>query len=385
MRLVVQRNGLRRVAGFLTVLAGLTGGLPASAGAEDGEAAPARRSFRGPAGLQIDVTAGGAAVGDREALAALEEAARQLRARLDATPPESLAPPADSALPAPPADVAQPPPCLPEPTLPPPGEWVDFLGVEGCDLTLFPATRLWDPPLANLLAPRMYVMPNTVREVRRGATLDAAFGGDLGWLRLHPEGRPDDGVQIDVFAAAFTRLTEFRTLTDVDYRFGVPVTFADGPWSGKVGYEHTSSHLGDDVIEQNGLRKRGRIRDEIVSGLAFRAFDALRLYGEVGYAAFTLSTPGPHRRDRYDFGCEWRRRRPTGFCGQPYAAVDLSLFGDEDYTPDLSVQAGWEWVADCPRLSSWRLGVEYYDGRSPFGQFFQRHEQYVGFGLFFDF
>jgi hypothetical protein len=231
----------------------------------------------------------------------------------------------------------------------------------------------------------MFVLPNTLKNANAHDVNDTAVGGTARILRLHPESNPDEGFQFDLFGGIFTRESNYHTLEAIDYHFGFPVSFASGPWEGKLSYEHTSTHLGDDFIKQTGQLKHARVRDEIVTGLSYRFGEALRVYTEVGYAAMTMTTPGPRKRDRYDVGIEWNNRRPTGCYGEPYAAVDLQLIGDEDYTPDLSAQVGWQWTNPTCRISTLRVGLEGYDGRSPYGQFFQTHESFLGLGVFFDF
>ena len=84
-------------------------------------------------------------------------------------------------------------------------------------------------------------------------------------------------------------------------------------------------------------------------------------------------------------GLEWSHQGATGWRGRPFAAIDLDVRGDEDYTPNLTIQAGWEWRQPAGRVSSLRLGLEYYNGRSPYGQFFELHEQWIGAGIWLDF
>jgi hypothetical protein len=358
------------------------------------------RSFRSPAGVQIDISLDRSKATDEDVAAVLEEAARQTRARLNQAPQKSVATsllpqpgtPLDS-LPAQPAtapmtfsesDAAARGPCGPvDERMEAPGDdsWLSWL--QHLHGTGLPTTLLWEPPLANLHEPRMFVIPNDLKNAHTQNTIDTAIGGDIGLLRVSPGCNPASGVQQDFFAVVLSRFADNRIATAMDYRFGFPLTFACGNWSGKIGYEHTSTHLGDDFIQLTGQSKQGLIRDEIVVGCAYRLWKQFRVYGVFGYA-LSMSSPVGAKPERFDWGIEWSRQQNTGFLGQPFAAFDMELRAEQDYQPNLSTQIGWQWRADG-NVPSLRLALEYYDGKSPYGQFFRDHEQWFGFGVFIDY
>jgi hypothetical protein len=229
----------------------------------------------------------------------------------------------------------------------------------------------------------MFVIPNDLNNEHTHKTIDTAIGGDIGLLRVSPDCDPCHGVQQDFFAVVLSRFADNRTATAMDYRFGFPLTFACGNWSGKIGYEHTSTHLGDDFIKETGQAKQGLIRDEIVLGCAYRFWNQVRVYGVLGYA-LSMSSPVGDKPQRYDWGIEWSQQRNTGFLGQPFAAFDMELRQEQDFQPNLSTQVGWQWRCDG-NVPSLRLALEYYDGKSPYGQFFRDREHWLGFGIFVDY
>jgi hypothetical protein len=359
-------------------------------------ATPEHHSYRNAAGVRIDITVDRSQATDEQVLAALEEATRQARARLAqsarAGAPPLLAPgtPLDSLrreqVPAtPPTKSGEE---LAETSTPaevngPVGDddWLSWLRrLEGTGL---PGTLLWEPPLANLHEPRMFVIPNSLQNAHTRKTIDTAIGGDIGLLRITPDCDPAHGFQQDFFAVVFSRFADDRTDTANDFRFGAPLTFACGDWSGKIGYEHTSTHLGDDFIRLSGQSKQGLIRDEIVLGAAYRFWNQLRIYGQFGYA-LSMSSPEGKKPSRFDWGIEWSQQQNTGWRGQPYAAFDMELREEQDFHPNLSTQLGWQWRGNG-NIPSFRMAVEYYDGKSPYGQFFRDREEWVGFGVFIDY
>lgn len=260
---------------------------------------------------------------------------------------------------------------------------------EGCFPTHqwmpFPETHLWEPPLANPMQPRIGIQYTSLQNASTTETVETVIGGTFNFWRISPWGRPDEGIQFDAFAVAYTRFAGFGTANAMDYRFGFPITFASGPWEGKIGYEHTSSHLGDDFIALSRRFKKGNIRDELVFAVGHRWGDRWRVYGEMG-TNFNVKTPDNINRNpfRFNFGVEWSPQFHTGIGGKPYAAVDLFWLGTQDFHTNLTVQVGWQWRT-LPRGRSTRLVLEYYNGMSRYGQFFLDREEWIGFGWVLDF
>jgi hypothetical protein len=216
---------------------------------------------------------------------------------------------------------------------------------------------------------------------------DVALGGTLPLLRWASSRHPGHVWQLDLFAMMASRFISQDYLMASDYRVGAPITFACDRWSGKIAYEHTSTHIGDEYVKKTGQAFRSSTRDEIVIGLAYRVLEPLRVHGTVGYnlnaqESFRKGMGSYH--DRYSFGAEWSRPLTTGLKGQPFVAVDLEYRGDLDYTPNFAAQAGWQWLSELGRPGV-RLVAEYYDGRNPFGQFLDRHESRAGVALYYDF
>ena len=255
--------------------------------------------------------------------------------------------------------------------------------------TGLPGGLLWQPPLGSKNEPRFLVLPTTLENPVNDYTLDTSIGGTIPLFRFEPIGR-DLAFQFDIFGVVHTRLTPEDLLVS-DYRFGFPVSAAWGRWHGKLAYEHTSSHLGDELIR--GARPvtipiPSVARDEVVVGVGRWVMPQLRLYVQAGYAFF-LQLPDRLTLDddrfRFDVGAEWYCPAPTGLRGQPYAAFNINSRGDEDYRANLTIQAGWMWRNPYQRLGTIRLFGEYYNGRSPFGQLRDMEEDFFSIGLAADY
>jgi hypothetical protein len=322
------------------------------------------------AGVKIDIAVDGPANAEtlaqqlEDAARRLREAARQENPTPEAPPPDRRSPPVTETAPAPGVgDGAEP-------------GWGT--------LTLLPTTLLWDPPIASHWSPRMFVLPTTLNNPNTRNTIDTAIGGTVAVSRWNPNPDPHEAVQLDVFAVVFSRFAEGREAVAQDYRFGFPLTFAWGAWSGQVAFEHTSTHLGDEFIGATGRQHQPSQRNEVTVGLSYTFCDELRLYTQSGFAFILTNPTGNARRDRWDLGVEWNRTAATGWWGYPFAAFDVEFRGDENYRTNLTVEAGWQWRG-YDRGPTSRVGLEYYDGQSPFGQFIADKERWFGLFLSYDF
>jgi hypothetical protein len=358
--------------------------------------------FRHPSGVEIHVLQLRPGIGDEEMTDALESAARLQRKNGKITPVVHEEAAASAPKPSIESVHVEPPPPPPAPVIPPPAapgpvmgpptvaalscesssaqlpNWYDRFKLEG-----LPATLLWQPPMANPLQPRMALNLTTLRNDTTTKTIDTAIGGELGLFRITPASGSGLQYEQDFFAVAVSRFANNSDFTAADFRFGFPLTFAYDNWHAKVGYEHTSTHLGDDFVVKSGRRKMANIRDEVVFGLDYVFADQLRLYGVFGYAAY-ITTPTNSPPDRYDMGVEWSKNQTTDWRGQPFAAFDLEFRGDQNYAADTTLQLGWQWK-NIDNGRSFRTGVELYNGRSPYGQFYLTHERFAGYGVWIDF
>jgi hypothetical protein len=248
-------------------------------------------------------------------------------------------------------------------------------------ITGFPQTLLWQPPIAEKRAPRFQALGTTLDNYANSRTLDSSIGNTLGLLRVDTPGR-DLSFQLDAFAVVHTRHTPANILVQ-DYRYGIPLTWRRGLWSGKLSYEHTSSHVGDDALFAGAVTPIRYSKDEAVLGVA-RDFDSLRVYGQVSYA-FKQNLIDRPKKYRFDAGFQWVCPFATGFSGAPYIAANVTSRGELKYNPDGLAQVGWMWRNPYQRLANLRVFVEYYQGHSPFGQLIYQREKWTGVGIAADF
>ena len=250
-------------------------------------------------------------------------------------------------------------------------------------ITLFPGSLLWTPPLAEKRAARMSATATDFDRYGKNYTVDSSMGMTTGLLRVDTPGH-DVAYQFDFFAVAHLRTTP-QDLIVADYRFGIPLTWQWGDWHGKLAYERTQSHLGDDYLRNTGLPPAAKfVRNEVVAGLD-RNFDGLRIYGTVSYAFSQEGMPDPTKKLRFDGGFEYVMPCATGFSGSPFVACHVDAREVTGYNPNAVAQVGWLWRNPFQRLANVRVYAEYYKGRSQFGQFQYDREKFYGVGIAGDF
>ena len=219
-------------------------------------------------------------------------------------------------------------------------------------------------------------------ERNQGGLWDSTIGGRVGILRY---GTTNDfwpqGWQLDVEAAAFPRLDAHRNLIEGDFRAGVPLTTRRGPWELKVGYVHNCSHIGDlYLLTYPDFQRINYVRDAVVGGVAVYINPDLRLYAETDWG---FHTDGGAEPWEFQFGADIISPAPTGPCGAPFFAVNGHLREVNDFGGNVTVQTGWHWRGRTGHLL--RIGVQYFNGMSEQGEFYNQFEEQIGGGLWYDF
>jgi hypothetical protein len=197
---------------------------------------------------------------------------------------------------------------------------------------------------------------------------------------IHPH-----GWELDAEGAAMARLTldDVRDLESVDFRGGTFLAYGVSNWQFKFGYYHVSSHLGDEFALANpgSLADRANyVRDSLVAGASFYPIPELRLYSEAGYG---LNVDGGAEPWEFQFGTELSKAGPTGIAGSPFLALNVHLREEVDFGGDFTAQAGWLWRGTSGQTL--RFGAHYLNGKSSQYQNFDKFEEQIGAGLWYDF
>ncbi|TVS14736.1 MAG: DUF1207 domain-containing protein [Planctomycetaceae bacterium] len=262
-----------------------------------------------------------------------------------------------------------------------------------------PPTMQWFP---NGLIYRSYL--GSQRESRFACVLtkdehlgwlwDVSLGGRVGLVRYGsgPDFWPD-GWQVDIEGAAFPRLDPWGVSTPLlstDFRFGIPITYGQGPWRFKTGYYHISSHLGDEyMIATPDFTRYNYSRDAFI--LAFSYYFGRspatrydwRCYAEVTWADWAKSRGGVAEPWEFLFGVEYSPALEFRG-GAPFATVHAHLREEARFGGHFSMQAGWQ-LQRGPSGALFRFGGEYVNGKSTQGSFFKEYENRIGVGMWYDF
>ena len=245
-----------------------------------------------------------------------------------------------------------------------------------------PQGLLYSPYLADTKEPRLGTQFVFLGD--GGQALDSTLGARVGLLRYGTaDGEEPEGSQFDVEGAVFPRLllNGETQLESADFRFGASETGRLGPWEGRFGFYHLCSHLGDSILlEDPSFPRVSYVRDCLTLGLGMRPWSDVRLYSEVGYA---VHVTGEAKEWEVRFGGEYVHAEPDDYHGGPFLATHCHLRQENNFSGNITLELGWAWRAQESRL--FRLGLLYFSGLSEQYQFYNKYEEQLGTGLWYDF
>ena len=247
----------------------------------------------------------------------------------------------------------------------------------GTQFTLFPPADVFPVYVAdphrptNAIVPRFYVrdeIPDT-----RSPRMGLSAGGRFGILRIGTQGPDERSWQVSI-EAGLDALFDTQNKSDLiglDGNYGLVLTSASrSPWMFKVAVLHTSAHLGDEYAQRTGSERINYTREEVVFGSAWKFRPRWRVYGEVG-TGYVL---------RSDDQEPWRLQWGVEYTSEPriwggrfawYSAADFGSWDERGWRVDTTLQGG---IVVQSSGRSYRLLLEYLDGRPPIAEFFKHTE-----------
>jgi hypothetical protein len=227
-------------------------------------------------------------------------------------------------------------------------------------------------------------------------TSSSAFGTDVGSLGVGDRlglfrwNGPSlgEGVQLSLSANIYSQFdlnAPSYDLINADYLVGLPLTIRRGGVSWRFRVYHQSSHLGDEFVLRSPAQREN---------FSFESFETifsldlgpLRTYGGGEYL---FSREPRNLESRVAHGGVELRPRGSLLTGSRsrvrlIAALDVKSAEELEWAVAWSGRAGFE-VSRAPgaehRSRQWSLLGEFYDGASPYGQFFHDDVSYYGIGL----
>ncbi len=250
-----------------------------------------------------------------------------------------------------------------------------------------------DPKAAHSFVSLVQERSDSSRLQLSGRLASVGIGDKFGLGRWSGK-RPGDGVQLSLTAGVFAQFdlgAPSYDLLNADYVIGLPLTIRRGAGSLRLRLYHQSSHLGDEYLlrEPAARRNRENLSFESVEAMLSVDAGALRLYG--GGEMLLNREPADLARTVAHAGVEFRPMMqvlPLGNLGgfRFLAATDLKSSKEHDWKPSVSARAGLEYdraLGTEPPGRRWGLFAEYYEGPSPYGQFFRERVRYAGVGVHF--
>lgn len=251
----------------------------------------------------------------------------------------------------------------------------------------FPADHLYPHYIANPIRSSFSFQPTNFSRSEIPQSGDQRFGIDMGAnigiARLHPKNNPDIGWDLTL-EAGFRGQFDIEHSEDnlgwdgnyalfLDYRHNTKIAY-------RLGLHHTSSHIGDEYAERTGRQRINYTRQEIRLGSIWSFADNWQTYIEVARTN-DRRNKALQQSGRAEWGLQYDHS--TFFTQRigGYAALDMSSYEENNWHANTTVQFGISWPT---KKRKWRLGIEYYDGRSQLGEFFQFAEKYLSLGLWMD-
>ncbi len=179
----------------------------------------------------------------------------------------------------------------------------------------------------------------------------------------------------------------FSELVNADYYVGIPLTYAFDRWAFRLRVYHISGHLGDEFIVDHPEYVYLRVNP------SYEAIDFFASYqfsgsfrGYFGPGVIPHSDPTFKLKPLYlQYGLELRlfgRKRPYhGLYETPFFAMHLANYQQHHWTLDATFMLGYEWSKLQGSGRKARVFLEYHQGFSYEGQFFNERTKYgqVGF------
>jgi len=232
----------------------------------------------------------------------------------------------------------------------------------------------------------------------------------LSILQFRPKSNPKLGVEAEmgIMTPCHMRMgsNDFIGLDGV-YYFAVAGSPAE--WLVlRFSKHHICTHIGDEFPKQpatsvtdfNPMSKAGPVMDDFRFGAAVRPLqpfvrsrlDILQVYGEVGYFDPGSDFLGPRKSWPNDYAymnflagveMEYYFSGKYRWIGGVFAAANMSTYQQNGYAKNISLNVGWILPQERDRRR-FRIGVQYYNGRSLVGNFFNRKEKFIAMYLAFD-
>ena len=174
-----------------------------------------------------------------------------------------------------------------------------------------------------------------------------------------------------------TRNNRGGALINTDFMIGGELVKTYNNGSLRLKYYHRSTHLGDEFIIDNPefVENRLNLSYEALDLLYYRNINRWGAY--LGGSVIVRSEPGSLESFQAQVGTQYRGEKSNWYT--PIFGLDVKSWEASNWHANVSIKAGFEidGVFDRPL----QFMLEYYDGKSPYGQFFDEDLSFFGFSI----
>ncbi len=174
-----------------------------------------------------------------------------------------------------------------------------------------------------------------------------------------------------------TRNNRGGALINTDFMIGAELVKNTKKGNIRLKYSHRSTHLGDEFLIDNPfyLDNRLNLSYETIDVLAYRNMNQWGTY--LGGSFIVRSEPSSLEKFQFQAGVQFRGNQYRWF--NPIFGLDIKSWQASDWHPNVSFKAGVEYTGFFDRPL--QLLFEYYDGKSPYGQFINEDFSFYGFSV----
>ena len=249
------------------------------------------------------------------------------------------------------------------------------------ELGFLPGGNLFEPLIADPRWPHFSMAyQNYLDDQELNNVAAVSFGETIALYRnrISLGGLWEVGFQAGVFSIFDLDGPSFD-LINTDFVGGVTASYRIKEFSTFFRIFHQSSHLGDEFLLRNPINRLNLSFEGADLKLSYRFFDWLRLYTGGTY----LFDRDPSSLKPWIAQAGLELQSPWRFWAEStrlITAVDLEHLQEHDWSTEISVRSGLQFERPQNFMRKIQLLLEYYNGHSPNGQFFERKIEYIGIG-----
>jgi hypothetical protein len=191
------------------------------------------------------------------------------------------------------------------------------------------------------------------------------------------------GIQAAVFAI-FDLEASSKDLINADYWVGIPLSYRKKNVSSLVRLFHQSSHLGDEFLLRNRVDRINVSYEALDIKTSYELSEWLRMYAGSGF----ILRRDPEDLKQWSIQYGFELKRPGQLLGgtvKPVGGADFKNRQESDWNIDVSLKLGIEIQSEKMFWNQLHLMLEYFNGYSPHGQFYDRSIEYLSLASHFYF